>query len=69
MDGAGWLQAQKARPGEGGSTIDFSALFDELDSDLDSDLGSDLGSDDSDVVKKSAADHKDVLVQGDEGEG
>ena len=39
-----WLQAPKARPGEGGtgSTIDFSTLFQELDSD------SDFTSDDSD---------------------
>lgn len=31
------VQAPKGRPEDGGSTIDFSALFDELDSDLGSD--------------------------------
>lgn len=39
------VQAPKARPGEGGSTIDFSALFDELDSDLGSDSHGDTDSD------------------------
>lgn len=34
-----WLKAPRARPGEGGSTIDFSALFDDLGSDLSSDDG------------------------------
>lgn len=45
-------QAPKARPGEGGSTFDFSTLFAELDSDLSSDEDSEQsgdGSDDSDA--------------------
>lgn len=46
------LQAPRARPGEGGSTIDFSTLFDELDSDVDfaSDDSDDSIDDDDDVA-------------------
>lgn len=48
-----WLKAPRARPGEGGNTIDFSALFD--------DLGSDLSSDDDTGDEESEADdRKDV---------
>lgn len=39
-------QAPRARPGEGGSTIDFSTLFDEIDSD--DDTSDDVSSDDVD---------------------
>lgn len=50
-------QAPKARPGEGGSTIDFSSLFAELDSDLSSDGESDESEDDdNDEAIATAAD-------------
>lgn len=51
-------QAPRARPGEGGSTIDFSTLFADLDSDLDSSDGSDEDEDGQD------GDHGDDLTGG-----
>lgn len=57
------LQAPKARPGEGGagSTIDFSTLFQELDSD------SDFTSDDSDDDDGTDDDDGNDVTRVDEG--
>lgn len=49
-------QAPKARPGEGGNTIDFSTLFAELDSDLSS---SDGDSEDDSGSEKGYGDDSD----------
>lgn len=58
------MQAPKARPGEGGSTIDFSTLFAELDSDFSSDESD--GSEDSDGSTDEEAAHKDLQFDGGE---
>lgn len=64
-------QAPKARPGEGGSTIDFSSLFADLDSDLSSDGESDESDDyDDDSAAAAAVEHEDTrLDQGGKGGG
>lgn len=51
-----FTQAPKARPGEGGSTIDFSTLFAELDSDLSSSGDDDDDDDDDDSYDGDSAD-------------
>lgn len=56
------IQAPRARPGEGGSTIDFGSLFADLDSDLES-LGGTSSEDDEAEDGDGDNDHDDTTLR------